>query len=151
MGGTFSSSGLFDAVGADLLDNSGFERVMRAVDGDPDTALAETLRGVVEMAAEHRGVFRILHSLAALDPGGVAGGVSRLEEGRRQGMESLARSLKEHGRLRADTAVEEAARVLEVLTAFETVDILLRDRERDRAEAVRLLVAMARRTLLADG
>lgn len=66
-------------------------------------------------------------------------------------MESLARSLKEHGRLRADTSVEEAARVLEVLTAFETVDILLRDGERDRAEAVRLLVAMARRTLLADG
>lgn len=47
--------------------------------------------------------------------------------------------------------MESLARSLEVLTAFETVDILLRDGERDRAEAVRLLVAMARRTLLADG
>jgi AcrR family transcriptional regulator len=63
-----SRAGLFEAVGADLLERGGFGRMLQAA-AHPDAreALRGGIRGVVEMYAAHRDVLRVLSSMALLD------------------------------------------------------------------------------------
>ncbi|URM98020.1 TetR/AcrR family transcriptional regulator [Actinomadura madurae] len=73
-----SRAGLFEAVGADLLDRGGFQDMLRA-SAHPDAreALRGGIRGVVAMYATHRDVLRALHSMAMLDAAAVGGAVQR--------------------------------------------------------------------------
>jgi hypothetical protein len=60
----------------------------------------------------------------------------------------LARRLDEHGLLRDDVTVDEAAHVLWVLASFDAFDLLYTGRKLPLDEVVALLVTSAERTLL---
>jgi AcrR family transcriptional regulator len=143
-----SRAGLFDAVGHDLLERGGFERVVRAV-AHPDARehLRGGIRGGVAMYAASREVWRVLWSMAMLDPDAVAGVVQRADGGRAGGMAYLAGRLAEQGILRPDVTVEEAAHVLWLVTSFDSFDQLYTGRGLPVDEVSRLLITTAERTL----
>ena len=62
-------------------------RSVEAAAADPDAReyLRGATRGATEMFAAHRDVFRVLYSMAQLDPNAVGGAVQRLEEARARG------------------------------------------------------------------
>ncbi|MGI5128488.1 TetR/AcrR family transcriptional regulator [Pseudonocardia sp. CA-107938] len=144
-----SRSGLFDAVGADLLQRGGFERVLQ-VSADPDgrEALRGTIRAVVEMYAVHGDVLRVLSAMALLDAAAVGGAIRRLEDGRAAGMARLAHRLAEQGVLRPDVTADRAADVLWLLTSFDGFDLLHTGRQRPVDEVVTALITTAERSLL---
>jgi AcrR family transcriptional regulator len=124
-----SRTGLFEALGRDLLESAGFARVVAAVQlPDVRAALRESLRAASEVYAAERDVARVLFSMARLDPEAVAGAVEALEHGRTEGMRHLAGRLKRQGVLHAGTSVKEAADILWVVTSFETFDQLYTER-----------------------
>jgi len=139
-----SRAGLFDALGADLLERGGFERVSAAV-AHPDAR--ETLRrGITagcEVFATSRDVYRALFSAAALDPDAAAGAVQRTETRRSDGMAYVAGRLAEQGLLRPDVTAADAAHVLYLITSFDAFDLLFTGRNLPVDEVARLLVAMA--------
>src|SRR5262245_46751866 len=123
-----SRSGLFDALGADLLERAGFQRI-RDTFRLPDAreALVQSLRAGMDVYATEPELARSILVLAAIDPDAVAA-VSRFDQGRWPGMLSLARRLDEQGYLRADMPHAEAAQILWTLTGFPTFDQLFRER-----------------------
>ena len=93
-----SRAGLFDALGEDLWERAGFERLLEAV--ATPTRATTSRRGIgagVEMFAALRDVARALFSMAALDAEAMGGAIGRIEENRRGGMAHLARRLAEQG------------------------------------------------------
>jgi hypothetical protein len=120
-----SRRGLFDALGADLLERGGFDRVLAAAEHpDAREALRGSIRAVTAMYAAHRDVLRALHSMALLDPDAVGGSIQRMEKRRAGGMAYLARRLSEQRMLRPDASTDEAAHVLWLLTSFDSFDLL---------------------------
>lgn len=142
-------SGLFDAIGADLLARSGFEEVMRAVD-DPDAsaALERFVNATTRMYARNRTVLRSLFAMARIDPSALGGAITRMEEGRNRGMHLLAERLNEAGLLRPDTSVDDAADLLWLLSSFDSYDLLLTRRHRGAGQVAANFLATLRRTLL---
>ena len=71
-----SRAGLFDALAAELFRTGEFARVEAAA-AEPDAReyLRGGVRGATEMLAAHRDVFRVLYSMAQLDPNAVGGAV----------------------------------------------------------------------------
>jgi AcrR family transcriptional regulator len=120
-----SRAGLFEAVGADLLQRGGFERILQAA-AHPDVreGLRMEIRGIVEMYAAHRDVLRVLSSMALLDAAAVGGAIRRLEQGRASGMAHLAQRLASQGALRPDVTVDHATDLLWLLTSFDSFDLL---------------------------
>jgi len=104
-----SRTGLFCALGADLLERGGFGSMLQAA-SHPDAreALRGGIRGVAGMYAAHRDVLRALNSMAQLDAEAVGGAVQKMDEGRAGGMAAQARRLAEQGILRADVTVDAA-------------------------------------------
>lgn len=143
-----SRAGLFDALGADLLQRGGFERIMRAV-AHPDAreGLRGAIRGAVLMYAANRDVLRVLHSMALLNADAVGGAVQRMEEGRAGGMAHHARRLAEQGILRPDITVDEAADLLWVLTSFDSFDLLYTGRALSVDKVAKTLTTTAERSL----
>jgi AcrR family transcriptional regulator len=143
-----SRSGLFDALGADLLERSGFERLLRAA-GNPDASAAvrDGIRGVVLMYATHREVLRVLHSMALLDAEAIGGAIQRMEKGRATGMAYHARRLAQQKILRQDVTVREAADLLWVLTSFDSFDLLYTGRALSVDRVVKTLATTAERSL----
>ena len=143
-----SRAGLFDAAARDLLDRSGFERVVRAV-ADPDAR--ETLRGGIQGGAHtyaaDRDTFRALYSMAQLDPDAVGGAIQRSEQNRARGMADLARRLAEQDALRPGVTAEAAADLLWVLTSFDSFDLLLTGRGLSADAAADVLIETAERAL----
>ena len=143
-----SRAGLFDAAARDLLDRSGFERVVRAV-ADPDAR--ETLRGGIRGGAHtyaaDRDTFRALYSMAQLDPDAVWGAIQRSEQNRARGMADLARRLAEQDALRPGVTAEAAADLLWVLTSFDSFDLLLTGRGLSADAAADVLIETAERAL----
>jgi AcrR family transcriptional regulator len=143
-----SRAGLFDALGADLLERGGLERLVEAV-ADPDAR--ESMRGGLrtgsEMFAGNRDVLRALHSMAQLDEGAVGGAIQRIEERRARGMIRLARRLARQKALRPDVDTKFAAHLLWVLASFDTFDALYTDRGLSVDEVGDILVATAERSL----
>ena len=94
-----SRAGLFEAVGADLLERGGFGRILQAA-ARPDAreALREGIAAIVEMYAAHRDVVRVLSSMALLDAAAVGGAIQRMEQGRARGMVHLAQRLADQER-----------------------------------------------------
>jgi AcrR family transcriptional regulator len=144
-----SRAGLFDALGRDLMERSGYAGLIEAV-GHPDAR--EHMRGGIaagaRMFAAERDVVRALFSMAQLDEEAVGGAIARIETERSKGMLRLARRLEEQGLLRSDVTVEDAASTLWVITSFDGFDLLYTGRGLSLDDATRLLVATAERTLL---
>jgi AcrR family transcriptional regulator len=143
-----SRAGLFDALGADLLQRGGFEGVLRAAE-HPDAleALRAGMRGIVFMYAANRDVLRTLFSMALLDADAVGGVVQRMDAGRATGMAYHAQRLAAQGVLRSDVTVEEATDLLWVLTSFDSFDLLYTGRARSPASIAQALVTTAGRSL----
>lgn len=120
-----SRSGLFDAIGQDLLERGGFRDLIREVD-HPDVreGLRRGIRAGAVMYAANRDVLRALFSMASLDADSVGGAVQRMEQGRAEGMALLARRLGDGGLLQPDVTEDEATDALYVLTSFEAFDLL---------------------------
>jgi AcrR family transcriptional regulator len=120
-----SRAGLFDAVGVELRERGGYDRLVHAShDEDARAALRGGLRAASEMLAASRDSYRTLHSMAKLDPAAVGGSVHRWEEERARAMARIAAQLHEQGHLRDGVSAEEANDVLWVLTSFESFDLL---------------------------
>jgi AcrR family transcriptional regulator len=144
-----SRAGLFDAVARDLLDRGGFDRVVRATE-HPDAR--EHLRGgfygTAHTFAAHRDAFRVLYSMASLDPDAVGGAINRAEERRARGMAYLAGQLEQQGLLRDGVTPEAAADLMFVLTSFDGFDLLFTGRGLDADRIAESLIETAERTLL---
>jgi len=145
-----SRAGLFHAFAEDLWARSGFPRLTEAV-ANPDAR--EHLRGGLaagtRMYAAERDVYRVLFSMAQLDPESVGGAIATMEQERRGGMEHLARRLAEDRVLRPGVTIEEATDVLWMLCSFETFDVLRAGRGLPVDRCAEILVTTAERALLA--
>jgi AcrR family transcriptional regulator len=143
-----SRAGLFDALGDDLYDRAGRERLLEAV-SHPDARehMRGGLRSGAEMFAAYADVFRALFSMAKLDEEAVGGAVARREKVRARGMTRVARRLHEQDALRPDVTVQQAAHVMWLLASFDAFDQLYTGRGLSVDEVVELLVATAERTL----
>ena len=143
-----SRAGLFDALGKDLYERAGRDRLVEAV-SHPDARehMRGGLRRGAEMFAAYADVFRALFSMAKLDEEAVGGAVARMEEIRAGGMARVARSLAEQDVLRPGVTEEEAANVMWLLASFDAFDSLYTGRGLSLDEVVGVLVATAERTL----
>ena len=143
-----SRAGLFDAVGEDLMQRGGFERIVRAV-AHPDARehLREGFRAGMHTYAAIRDAARVLYSMSALDPDAVGGAIQREDENRAGGMTYLAKRLAEQNVLRADVTAEQAADLLWILTSFDTFDLLYTGRGMSADEVADVLITTAERTL----
>jgi AcrR family transcriptional regulator len=146
-----SRAGLFDAVGRELLDRSGYASLVDAKhQPDPRAYLRAGFRAASEMHAADRDVSRALRSMAQLDAQAVGDVVARMDEERANGMRRLAVRLAEQGLLRDDLSVEDAEHVLWVLTSFDSFDALYTGRGLSVDRAVELLVDAAEHAVLAN-
>jgi AcrR family transcriptional regulator len=144
-----SRAGLFDAFVEDLWDRTGLGALTDAV-AAPDAR--QHLRGGIaaasRMYAADRDIYRVLHSMAQLDPDSVGGAVRKMEQERKGGMAHLARRLGAAGLLRPDVSVADAANVLWMLCSFESFDLLHTGRRLSVNATTDLLVTTAERALL---
>jgi AcrR family transcriptional regulator len=145
-----SRSGLFDAVGRELAERSGYARLLDAKhQPDGRDHLRAGIRASSEMLAANRDIYRALRSMAQLDEAAVGGVVRRMDEERAGGMARLAARLAEQGALRKDLSVKDAENVLWVLTSFESFDALYTGRDLATDQVVELLIDTAERALYA--
>lgn len=143
-----SRSGLFDAFAADLWARTGLDELTRAV-ASPDARdhLSGGLRAASRMYAGDPDIYRVLFTMARLDPDSVGGAVSAVTAERRGGMVHLATRLREDGALRDDVTTETAVDLLWVLCSFEALDLLITDRGLSVDDAAALLATTAERAL----
>lgn len=146
-----SRVGLLDALGEDLLQRAGFERMLRR-SRQPDAR--ESLRaGIHELAAIYaaeRDVIRTLVSIVRLDTGAFAGAIARLEERRARAMTDLARRLADQGQLRPGLDLADAADALWLLTSFDAFDLLHAGRRLATRRVADTLSAIAERAVCRD-
>jgi AcrR family transcriptional regulator len=144
-----SRAGLFDAVARDLLERGGFDRVVRATE-DPDARrhLREGFYGTAHTFAAHRDAFRVLYSMASLDPDAVGGAIQRAEERRAGGMAYLASQLEQQQLLRDGVTPEDAAHLMFVLTSFDGFDLLFAGRGMTADQVAETFIDTAEHTLL---
>lgn len=146
-----SRAGLFDALAADLYERTGYPRLLEAVRVDDAWESASGgIRAGVEIFAADRDVFRVLHSMEALDSEAVGGTIRRIEERRAEGMAWAARRLREQGYLRPGVSANEAAHIMWIQASFDAFDLLYTGRGLPAKKVADLLVAIAERSLLAD-
>jgi AcrR family transcriptional regulator len=144
-----SRAGLFDALGEDLYERTGYARLLEAVRvEDAWESASGGIRAGVHIFAGDRDVFRALHSMQELDPEAVGGAISRIEERRAEGMAWAAGRLREQGYLRPGVGVAEAAHILWIQASFEAFDLLYSGRNLSARRVADLLVAVAERSLL---
>jgi AcrR family transcriptional regulator len=147
-----SKAGLFEALGQDLLERTGFQRIVDAVAlPDARDAVRESLRAAASVYAAERDVSRTIYSMWSLEPEAVRRAFEVVERGRAEGQGWLARRLAEEGQLHPDVTVEQAADILWVITSFETFDQLYTGRGLSEEDTAARLVTMAERSLWAGG
>lgn len=145
-----SRSGLFDALTEQLFLGEGWDRILEAFrNPDAGETLRRGLAGGVQMYAAHQEVFRVLYSMAKLDPGGVGQALARSEQSRAAGMARLAGRLAEQALLREGITPEHATHVIWLLASFDAYDSLASGRELTPEATADILVDTAERTLLA--
>jgi AcrR family transcriptional regulator len=138
-----SRAGLFDAVGRELADRSGYARLVEAkYQPDVRDQLRAGAKAACEMFAANRDIYRALRSVAQL---------KGMDDERANAMKRLARLMKEQGVLREDLSVKDAEHILWMLTSFESFDELYTKRGLSTARTVKLLIETAERTLYAEG
>ena len=141
--------GLFDAIGADLLERSGFEEVMRAVDDpDPRAAVERFLYATTAMYAGNRDVLQALFAMAQIDPTALGGTITRMEDGRARGMQLLATRLADEGLLRDGAKVDGTADLLWLLSSFDSCDQLYTGRGRNPDQIADTYLATLRGSVL---
>jgi AcrR family transcriptional regulator len=144
-----SRAGLFDALGEDLDERSGLDRLLAVVfQEDARASLRDGVRRTVEMYAPYRDVIRALHSMAQLDEEAVGGAIRRREAARARGMARIGRELAGQGALRDGVTARQAAHLVWLLTSFESFDLLYTGRGLSVDQVADTLVATAERTLL---
>jgi AcrR family transcriptional regulator len=144
-----SRAGLFDAVGAELHERSGYARLVEASHrADARESLRGGLQAASEMLAAERDIRRALHSMAQLDQEAVGGAVERWEQQRAAAMARISAQLHEQGHLRAGVSAEEAGDVLWVITSFESFDLLYCGRGLPLDRVVERLTDIAERALM---
>ena len=142
-------AGLFDAVGSDLHERTGYGRLVEASHHpNARVALRGGLQVASEMLAADRDIRRALHSMAQLDQEAVGNAIERWEEERAAGMARIAAQLHEQGHLRAGVSVEEANDVLWVITSFESFDLLYSGRGLPLDAVVERLIETVERALM---
>jgi AcrR family transcriptional regulator len=145
-----SRSGLFDALTDRLVEGAGLDRIAEAVrHPDARETLRGGLEGGVQMYAAHHDVFRVLHSMAKLDPEGVGQALARSEAKRAEGMSWVAGRLAEQGALRPGLGVERAADIVWLFAGFEAYEALAWGRGLSAQQTVDVLVETAEHALLA--
>jgi AcrR family transcriptional regulator len=145
-----SRSGLFDALTDRLLQGAGYQRIVDAVrHPDPRESLRGALQGGVQMYAAHHDVFRVLSSMAKLDPDGVGQAIARAERDRAQGITRLAGRLHADKLLRSDLTPDRAAHVIWLLASFDAYDLLATGQGLAPQEIIDTLTDTAEHTLLA--
>jgi AcrR family transcriptional regulator len=143
-----SRAGLFQALGHDLLERAGFQRIVDAVAlPDAREALQASLRAAVDVYADERDAARALSSMTRLNPEAVGGAFDVIDHGRAEGLLHLARRLREQGYLHPDFTPEQAADCLWVITGFDAFDQLYTDRGLDRSACAERLITLARSLL----
>jgi AcrR family transcriptional regulator len=144
-----SRAGLFDAFTEDLWARTGLPALTEAV-ANPDAR--EHLRGGLaaasRMYAADRDIYRVLYSMARLDPDSVGGAVAKMNKERSGGMAHVAKRLAEDGLLRSDVTVDEASDVLWMLCSFECFDLLYTDRGLDIDDTINTLITTVERALI---
>jgi AcrR family transcriptional regulator len=145
-----SRSGLFDAVGRELADRSGYARLVDAKH-QPDARdhLRVGFRAATEMFAANRDIYRALRSMARLDERAVGATVARMDAERTAGMARLAGRLAEQGVLREGLSRSDAEHTLWMLSSFDSFDSLYTGRGLTTDRVVELLVETAERALYA--
>jgi AcrR family transcriptional regulator len=137
-----SRAGLFDAVGRELAERSGYARLVAAkYEPDVRDQVRAGLKAACEMFAANRDIYRALRSVAQLEG---------MDAERANAMKRLARLMKEQGVLREDLSVKDAEHILWMLTSFESFDELYTKRGLSTARTVKLLIETAERTLYAE-
>ena len=146
-----SPVGLLDALGEDLLQRAGFERLLRQ-SRQPDAR--ESLRsGIHELAAMYaaeRDVIRALVSIVRIDTEAFSGAIARLEERRARAMIDLASRLADQDQLRSSLEPEDAANALWLLTSFDAFDLLHSGRRLTTQRVADTLTAMAEHAVCRD-
>jgi AcrR family transcriptional regulator len=144
-----SRAGLFDALVEDLWQRSGLPELTAAV-AHPDAR--EHLRGGIRAAnamyAAERDVYRVLFSMAQLDPESIGDAIAKKEQNRAGGMAHLARRLAEQHLLRPAVSVQQAVNVLWMLCSFEAFDLFYTGRNLSLAATTELTISIAEHALL---
>jgi AcrR family transcriptional regulator len=143
-----SRAGLFDAFTVDLWERTGIGALTRAV-AAPNALdhLRGGLRAASRMYAADRDIYRVLYTMARLEPGSVGDAVAKMEAERRGGMAHVVNRLAEDGVLRDDVTVEFANDLLWMLCSFDALDRLITDRGMAVDDAADMLALTAERAL----
>jgi AcrR family transcriptional regulator len=143
-----SKAGLFEALGRDLLDRTGFQRIVDAVAlPDARDAVRASLRAAAQVYAAERDVSRTIYSMWSLEPEAVRGTFEVVERGRAEGQRRMAERLAAEGHLHPEVTVDEATDILWVITSFETFDQLYTGRGLGEEDVAARLITMAERAL----
>jgi AcrR family transcriptional regulator len=143
-----SRAGLFDAFTDDLWQRNGLADLTAAVQTpDARAHLRGGIHAACRMFAGDLLVYRVLFSMARLDPDTVGGAVAAKERARSAGMAYLAQRLDDHGDLRPGLSREQAADLLWMLCSFEAFDLLHGGRGMTVDEAAAALADTAERAL----
>jgi AcrR family transcriptional regulator len=144
-----SRAGLFDALVDDLWLRSGQPELTAAVaHADAREHLRGGIRAANAMYAARRDVYRVLFSMAQLEPDSIGVAIARKERSRAGGMSHLAKRLSGQQLLRPDVTVPQAVHVLWMLCSFEAFDLLHTGRRLSVATTNQLTISTAERALL---
>lgn len=144
-------AGLFDAVVDDVWARSGVADLTEAVaHEDAREHLRGGIRAANAMYAAERDVYRVLFSMAQLQPDTIGAAVARKERNRSGGMKHLAKRLADQGLLRPGLTVAAAADALWVLCSFEAFDLLFTGRKMSLAATNARLISDAEHALYRD-
>jgi AcrR family transcriptional regulator len=142
-----SSTGLLDAVAADLLSRARFDRLLAAVSlPDPVAALAEVTTLGCGIWALDQDLVRNLFTLARAQADALPV-IDQLEVGRVQIMECLVQRLDDAGRLATGLSRRDAVDLLVAATGFAGWDQIVTARRRSSVTATKLIVRMALRAV----
>jgi AcrR family transcriptional regulator len=138
-----SRAGLFDAVGRELAERSGYARLVAAkYEPDVRDQVRAGLKAACEMFAANRDIYRALRSVARLEG---------LDDERANAMRRIARLMKEQGVLREDLSVSDAEHILWMLSSFESFDELYTNRGLSTGRTIKLLTATVENALYDAG
>lgn len=143
-----SRAGLFEAFAEDLWERTGLADLSQATkSADALEHLRGAMRAACRMFAGDLDVYRVLFTMARLDPDAVGQVIERTESDRKHGMKRLAVRLAEDGYLRDDITVEQALDLLWVLGSFDAFYLTHAGRNLSVDDAADLLSLTAERTL----
>jgi len=143
-----SRAGLFEAFAEDLWERTGLADLSQATkSADALEHLRGAMKAACRMFAGDLDVYRVLFTMARLDPEAVGQVIERTETGRKHGMRHLAMRLAEDGYLRDDVTVEQALDLLWVLGSFDAFYLVHAGRNLSVDDAADLLSLTAERTL----